>query len=39
MYEDTFKRRISPVNVPIRQTKAVIDALEADKNEIMDKYF
>ena len=38
MYEDTFKRRISPVNVPIRQTKAVIEQLEEEKNATMDKY-
>ena len=39
MYEDTFKRRISPVNVPVRQTKAVIEQEQEDKNAIMDKYF
>ena len=38
MYEDTFKRRISPVNVPVRQTQAVIDALEDEKNATMNKY-
>jgi hypothetical protein len=38
MYEDTFKVRIMPEVVPIRQTKALIDALEEDKNATMDKY-
>ena len=38
MYEDTFKRRISPVNVPIRQTKSLIEQEKEDKNTTMDKY-
>ena len=38
MYEDTFKIRINPVKVPIRQTKAVIEQLEEEKNATMDKY-
>jgi len=39
MYEDTFKIRISPVQVPIRQTKSVIQQEKENKNATMDKYF
>ena len=39
MYEDTFKIRISPVQVPIRQTKSLIEQEKEDKNTTMDKYF
>jgi len=39
MYEDTFKRRISPVNVPVRQTKAVIEQENEAINATIDKYF
>ena len=39
MYEDTFKVRIMPEVVPIRQTKALIEQEKEDKNETMDKYF
>jgi len=39
MYEDTFKIRINPVNVPIRQTKSLIEQEKEDKNATMDKYF
>ena len=39
MYEDTFKIRISPVQVPVRQTKALIQQEKEDKNATMDKYF
>jgi len=38
MYEDTFKIRINPVNVPIRQTKSLIEQEKEDKNATMDKY-
>jgi len=39
MYEDTFKIRINPVNVPIRQTKAVIEQENEAINATIDKYF
>ena len=39
MYEDTFKIRINPVQVPVRQTKTLIDQEKEDKNITMDKYF
>tara|TARA_Y100001949_G_scaffold176620_1_gene190946 strand:+ start:7433 stop:8797 length:1365 start_codon:yes stop_codon:yes gene_type:complete len=39
MYEDTFKVRIMPEVVPIRQTKALIEQEKEDKNATMDKYF
>jgi hypothetical protein len=38
LYEDTFQRRIMPVKVPIRQTKAVIDKENEAINATMDKY-
>ena len=36
LYEDTFKYRINPVQVPIRQTKALIEQEKEDKNATMD---
>ena len=39
MYEDTFKIRINPVNVPVRQTKAVIEQENEEINATIDKYF
>jgi hypothetical protein len=39
MYEDTFKVRIMPEVVPIRQTKSLIEQEKEDKNATMDKYF
>jgi len=38
LYENTFSVRIRPIDAPIRQTKAVIDQLEEDKNETMNRY-
>jgi hypothetical protein len=39
MYEDTFKVRINPVNVPIRQTKSLIEQENEEINATIDKYF
>jgi hypothetical protein len=38
MYEDTFKIRINPVQVPVRQTKSLIEQEKENKNATMDKY-
>jgi hypothetical protein len=39
MYEETFKVRITPREVPVRLTKSLIEQEKEDKNITMDKYF
>jgi len=39
MYEDTFQRRIMPVKVPVRQTKALIEQENEAINATINKYF
>ena len=38
MYEETFKVRITPREVPVRQTKSLIEQEKEEKNITMDKY-